>query len=215
MDVAVIEEASIACSAFCSPRRRPPKPATPIFVSNSGRPVVSGSVPCGPHNVSAAAAIAFTWRVSGRSRGSTYCAVAPWCTVTRPIFNPSRGSIERSSQPRRQASLRIAASWPRRSWRSLWEKSVFEPLLHRARLLAPREALLEVLLAEHPDRPRRTDVGADRRRLLGVEPGLGLGEDPAGLLFGRRAPEHALPRLALAGRCLKKTWYLLPPGDDA
>ena len=56
-------------------------------------------------------------------------------------------------------------------------------LLHRPRLFAALDAVLEVLLAEHPDRPARAHVSADGRRLLGVERSLGLGEDLAGLLF--------------------------------
>ena len=158
-------------------------------------------------------------------------------------LSPSSGSMLRSSQPSRQASLRIAASWPRRSSRPRWEKSVFDALLHhstavldpplrhrhvadggqdvgvepglallhRPRLLAALDAVLEVLLAEHPDRAGGADVGAGRRLLLGVQRGLGLGEDLAGLLLGVRPAQHALPRLALAGRGPEITWYLLPP----
>ncbi len=86
MDVARSKKASIARSAFCSPRRRPPKPATRIFVPNNGRRVISGSVPSGPHSLSAASAIGRTRRVSGRRRGSTYCAVAPWRTVLEVLL---------------------------------------------------------------------------------------------------------------------------------
>jgi len=44
------------------------------------------------------------------------------------------GSIDRSSHPRRHASLRIAASWPRRSSRPRWEWSVADPFSMTARL---------------------------------------------------------------------------------
>ena len=72
--------------------------------------------------------------------------------------------------------------------------------LHGAGLLAALDRVLEVLLAEHPDRSRRAHVSADGRRLLGVECCLGLREDRAGLLLGGSAAQHPLPRLALAGR---------------
>ncbi len=72
--------------------------------------------------------------------------------------------------------------------------------LHGAGLLAALDRVLEVLLAEHPDRSRRAHVSADGRRLLGVECCLGLREDRAGLILGGSAAKHPLPRLALAGR---------------
>ena len=72
----------------------------------------------------------------------------------------------RSSQPSRQASLRIAASWPRRSSRPRGEKIVFDALLHHL------AAVLDPPLRHGHVADGREDVGVEARLALLHRPGL-------------------------------------------
>ena len=81
-------------------------------------------------------------------------------TRTLPCSKNTRSRGARSA--RRGASRRI---------------EVALALFHRPWLLAALDAVLEVLLAEHPDRAGGANVGAGGRLLVGVQRSLGLGEE--------------------------------------